>query len=266
MPFLSLLKKLVVGDNSPSQEPQAVCQRESELQADAAPAELPAESPHMLSRPPPPPLASSQPPTAGPSTTSIVSLRTQVESERQAASSSSMYRDFTGGGHADAGHWNDPPTIVFKAQNQPAKKKTAYTESETSSFVNVDGAVTPSATTIAAGTPSVDIPEKREEQVVVLTRTLREAVESVQLESATAMVRRMAEDTIKRLVVLDERLPELDDELVRKVCAIAMLIDKGLLTEAADAHRNLMQAGHEAELKWLVGIKRVIELRQKAAT
>ncbi|KAJ2261924.1 hypothetical protein EV176_006515, partial [Coemansia sp. RSA 451] len=92
------------------------------------------------------------------------------------------------------------------------------------------------------------------------------AVESVQLESATAMVRRMAEDTIKRLVVLDERLPELDDELVRKVCAIAMLIDKGLLTEAADAHRNLMQAGHEAELKWLVGIKRVIELRQKAAT
>ncbi|KAJ2355178.1 hypothetical protein GGF43_002840 [Coemansia sp. RSA 2618] len=193
----------------------------------------------------------------------MTSLRTQVESERQTASQASKYSDFTGGGHADAGHWNDPPTVVFKAQGQAAKKKAADTASETSSFMVVDSAVTPNATAVAAGAPSVDVPEQRDERIAVVTRVLHAAVDSVPLDSATPMVKRMAEDTGKRLAVLDERLPELDDVLVGKVCEIALLIDKGLLLEAADAHRNLMQAGHEAELKWLVGVKRAIELCQK---
>ncbi|KAJ2789858.1 hypothetical protein H4R20_007106 [Coemansia guatemalensis] len=218
----------------------------------------------------------------------MASLRSQVESERQTASSSSMYQDFSCGGHADAGHWNDPPTVVFKPHNLQPKKKQPETSpngaaSDTSSFMMVDKAVTPNGTAIAeeaestgnrnAGsataakplTSLVDLPEAREEQATTLTSTLRRIIDSIPLNAATPMTKRMIEDTNKRLAFLDERLPALDDTLVSSACIIALLIDKGLLSEAADAHRNLMQAGYEAELKWLVGIKRVIELRQKSA-
>ncbi|KAJ1832557.1 hypothetical protein LPJ63_003449 [Coemansia sp. RSA 2711] len=253
MPLFSLLKKLVVADDAAAEPTPSATAAEVE-----SPQIPPPPPPNAL---PPKTLPPKSLPASGPSTPSTHSLRTQVEAEQHSASTASMYRDFTGGGHADAGHWNDPPTVVFKAH----KKKPADAASETSSFMVVDSAVTPNATDIAAGTPTVDVPEERAEQIAVLMQKLRAAVDTVSLDTATPLVKRMAEDTSKRLGVLDERLPELDDTLVSSVCAIALLIDKGLLLEAADAHRALMQAGHETELKWLVGIKRVIELRQKTA-
>ncbi|KAJ2756092.1 hypothetical protein IWQ56_006360 [Coemansia nantahalensis] len=209
----------------------------------------------------------------------MASLRSQVESERQAASASSVYRDFAGTGHADAGHWNDPPTVVFKPHNkQPKAPKAAGQEPPSPSaspFMIVDRAVTPNGTAIAevtaAGGPPgaaaaslVSLPDDPREQAEVLQRALRRAVASVDVDTASPMVARMVEDTRKRLQVLDERLPDLSPQLTAAVCAIALLVDQGLLAAATDAHRDLMQAGYDSELKWLVGIKRVIELRQKA--
>ncbi|KAJ2708351.1 hypothetical protein H4R19_004788 [Coemansia spiralis] len=207
----------------------------------------------------------------------MASLRSQVESERQAASSSSVYRDFTGAGHADAGHWNDPPTVVFKPHNKQPKPKPKDQEplsASESPFMIVDGAVTPNGTVVAEAKAAdsqpgateslVCVPEDTQEQAAVLQQALRQAVASIDIEAASPMTRRMIEDTHKRLQVLDERLSELSPQLTAAVCMIALLVDQGLLTEAADAHRDLMQAGYDSELRWLVGIKRVIELRQKA--
>ncbi|KAJ2636136.1 hypothetical protein GGF44_003196, partial [Coemansia sp. RSA 1694] len=93
------------------------------------------------------------------------------------------------------------------------------------------------------------------------------ALDGVSLDSAASpMTRRMVDDTAKRLALLDERLPELDAAVVHAVCSIAMLIERCQLSEALSAHRDLMQAGFDAELKWLVGVKRVIELQQKSTT
>ncbi|KAJ2454614.1 hypothetical protein EV183_001362 [Coemansia sp. RSA 2336] len=249
MPFLSILKRLTgaAGEETAAAEQPAAATNE------------PAEPQELAKTPLPPPPPKTPLSRAPPSSTSIASLRTQVETERQNASSSSMYRDFTGGGHADAGHWNDPPTVVFK---QPAKKKPADADSE-ASFMLVDDAVTPNASNVAAGTPSVDVPGGREEQNAVITSKLDAAMRSLNIAD-TSMNKRMADDTERRLALLKERLQSLDDSLAASVCQIALLIDKGLLLEAADAHRTLMQAGHEAELKWLVGIKRLIELCQKS--
>ncbi|KAJ2847155.1 hypothetical protein IWW36_003997 [Coemansia brasiliensis] len=262
MPFMSILKRLTgaTGDDTTASEQPTAATCEP-----AKSKEEPQEIPTPTTPIPPPPKSAllSKPATTAASSTSITSLRTQVETEKQNASSASMYRDFTGGGHADAGHWNDPPTVVFK---QPAKKKhTNDAESETSSFMLVDNAVTPNATSVAAGAPSVDVPDGREEQNTLIVMKLDEAMQSLPAHIAeTAINRRMADDTNKRLALLKDRLPQLDDSLAHAVCQIALLIDKGLLMEAADAHRNLMQSGHESELKWLVGIKRLIELCQKS--
>ncbi|KAJ1731361.1 hypothetical protein LPJ61_002575 [Coemansia biformis] len=235
--------------------------------------------------PPPPPQPQASMPPKGSvlvptqSTASMASLRSQVESERKAASSSSAYRDFTGGGHADVGHWNDPPTVVFKPQKKQTAAKKAANEPPSPSpslspFMIVDAAVTPNGTAVAEATETnckrdiaslVSLPEQTQEQAEELTRALRRAVEGIDVDTASPMTRRMVDDTNKRLEVLDERLPALDPQLVGAACTIALLIDKGLLTEAADAHRDLMQAGYDGELKWLVGIKRVIELCQKSA-
>ncbi|KAJ2628321.1 hypothetical protein H4R22_003947 [Coemansia sp. RSA 1290] len=255
MPFMSILKRLTgaTGEETTAAEQPAAATNEP-TKAQESP-----ETPTLIPPPPPKTLLSK----AAPSSTSITSLRTQVETEKQNASSTSMYRDFTGGGHADAGHWNDPPTVVFK---QPAAKKKPANDAESeTSFMLVDNAVTPNASNVAAGTPSVDVPEGREEQNSVITNKLDDAMRSLNANIAdTSMNKRMVDDTEKRLALLKERLLVLDDSLATSVCQIALLIDKGLLLEAADAHRNLMQSGHESELKWLVGIKRLIELCQKS--
>ncbi|KAJ2780198.1 hypothetical protein H4R18_003592 [Coemansia javaensis] len=231
MPLLALLKRLVSAE--------AVAQPQPEPQPQPQP--QPQPEPHAQS------------------VASMASLRTQVESERKAASAAaSAYRDFTGGGHADAGHWNDPPTVVFKPRAKPAEQQTPLSPSP---FVLVDDAG--EERSLPPADALVDRPESTAEQAAALARALRRAVDGVALDSASPMVRRMVEDTTKRLDLLDERLPLLDPPLVAAACSVALLIDKGLLPEAADAHRALMQAGYDAELKWLVGIKRVIELRQK---
>ncbi|KAJ2334395.1 hypothetical protein GGI00_001878 [Coemansia sp. RSA 2681] len=111
------------------------------------------------------------------------------------------------------------------------------------------------------------VPEDRQEQEQLASRLLRKALDGVSLDSAASpMTRRMVDDTAKRLALLDERLPELDAAVVHAVCSIAMLIERCQLSEALSAHRDLMQAGFDAELKWLVGVKRVIELLQKSTT
>ncbi|KAJ2551319.1 hypothetical protein EV175_003734 [Coemansia sp. RSA 1933] len=282
MPLLSFIKRLVSAEDIPTekqqqQDPQATLTAAEETQQQKE-----EEAKQQLPLPPPPPSASSAPfirnlpPSHTPSTNS---LRSRVELERKAASSASIYTDFTSGGHADAGHWNDPPTTVFKKQQR--SKPSAISEtvtvtpseiggSDASSFMVVgssnrddDGASASSASS-ASSARDPAVPEDREDQVGLIKRALHGAVKGIDLDNATPMVRRMAEDTAKRLELMDSRLDSVDDALVAAVCAIAMLVDTRNLSGAANAHRDLLQAeSHTSELKWLVGVKRVIELLQK---
>ncbi|KAI8321077.1 hypothetical protein GQ54DRAFT_317778 [Martensiomyces pterosporus] len=330
MPLISFLKKLVVAEDTQQQQQEQQEQQEQQQQEQQPIATVNGDSDTKKTIPPPPltpnATASSEgspkPPLPPPppkgnlhtlasthSTSSIASLRSQVEEERRTASSASVYTDFTGGGHADAGHWNDPPTIVFKPHALAKKKTMTHSASaaavldhsssnasagvgadtgdasEASSFIMVEGSATPSGMLSADASPKntgeadgeadgeeskgeadslTGLPEGRDEQAGAATRLLRKAVDGISMETATPMVKRMVEDTNKRLALLDERMPELNDHLIQAVCSIALLIDGGELAQAANAHRELMQAGYDGELKWLLGVKRVIELQQKS--
>ncbi|KAJ2486588.1 hypothetical protein IWW37_005566 [Coemansia sp. RSA 2050] len=281
MPLISLLKRLVGGDSNdlpPPAAARAPAGNDSlEIREEAKDSAVVERAP----LPPPPPMSkafSLAGPSATQSTTSMASLRSQVESERKCGlAASASYRNFTEGGHADGGHWNDPPTVVFKAQQlSPAtpssvssvRKEAVSPPSQASSFVLVDEAASPSApadTEAKEEARTVDVPEDRQEQEKVASRLLRKALDSVPLDSAPPMAKRMVEDTAKRLALLDERLPELDAAVVHSVCSIAVLIDGCRLGEALAAHRDLLQAGFDAELKWLVGLKRLIELQPKSS-
>ncbi|KAJ2696851.1 hypothetical protein H4218_004349 [Coemansia sp. IMI 209128] len=281
MPLISLFRRLVGGGDSNASPPPAAFKAPAEENGlEFQPKETKDSAVVERAPMPPPPPMSKAFSLAGPSgtqsTTSMASLRSQVESERKGGlAASASYRNFTEGGHADGGHWNDPPTVVFKAQQlSPAtpstvssvKKGAVSPPSQASSFVLVDEAASPSApaeTEAKEDAQPVDVPEDRQEQEQAVSRLLRKALDSVPLDTAPPMTKRMAEDTAKRLALLDERLPELDAAVVHSVCSIAMLIDSCRLGEALAAHRDLLQAGFDAELKWLVGLKRLIELQPK---
>ncbi|KAJ1768414.1 hypothetical protein LPJ74_004868 [Coemansia sp. RSA 1843] len=284
MPLLSFIKRLVSAEEIPAVQQQQQQQQHNPASPEAATdnalstATEAAEATETINAseeqkqplPPPPPLSASfkrsLPPT---STASMTSLRSRVELERKAASSTSIYTDFTSGGHADAGHWNDPPTTVFKKQSQRPKPAadTVVTPSEiggsdASSFMVIENRDEEDAD--GPADPMDPVPEDCGDQILLIKRVLHGAVDAIDLADAAPMVRRMVEDTTKRLALMDDRLDSVDGTLVAAVCSIALLVDSRKLNAAANAHRDLLQAEtHTSELKWLVGIKRVIELLQK---
>ncbi|KAJ2659006.1 hypothetical protein IWW48_003715 [Coemansia sp. RSA 1200] len=258
MPLLSFFKRLVSAEELPVEQQQQQQILISEAADGVSPTDTETtqadEKKHSLPPPPPStPFIRSQPPTNAAST---ASLRSRVELERKTASSASIYTDFTRGGHADAGHWNDPPTTVFKKQPQNAAETAAAVTpseiggSDVSSFMVVDA--------------KDKIPADRLDQMVLIKRILHSAVDDISTADTSPMAQRMAEDSAKRLALMDGRLDAVDDALVATLCTIAVLVEAASLSDAASVLRDLLQAdAYTAELKWLVGIKRIIELLQK---
>ncbi|KAI9505332.1 hypothetical protein BX070DRAFT_221911, partial [Coemansia spiralis] len=225
MPIFSFFKGLLSADDAAVSTQQPV-QLPDKVTSDKAETFLP-----------PPPLSTL-------TTASVVSLKSRVETEKQ--TTPSIYKDFTGNGHADRGHWNDPPTTVFKTgvqrkqQDVVAEKKEEAVEAE------------------------AELPEGRTERIEQTTRVFCNVLDGIEKTEMPPLAVRMAEDTRKRLGLMSERLPALDDTIISMLCAIAMLIEDNRLNEALGKHRELLQAGYNSELKWLVAIKRVIELQQKS--
>ncbi|KAJ1726353.1 hypothetical protein LPJ72_006366, partial [Coemansia sp. Benny D160-2] len=229
MPLLSFFKRLVSAEELPVEQQQQQQQQQQILPSEAADGVSPtdtettqADEKKQPLPPPPPstPFIRSQPPTNAAST---ASLRSRVELERKTASSASIYTDFTRGGHADAGHWNDPPTTVFKKQNA-AEAAAAATPSEiggsdASSFMVVDA--------------KDKMPADRQDQVVLIKRILHSAIDDITAADSSPMTQRMAEDSAKRLALMDERLDAVDDALVAALCAIAVLVEAASPADAA---------------------------------
>ncbi|KAJ2514918.1 hypothetical protein H4217_005489 [Coemansia sp. RSA 1939] len=264
MPLLSFFKRLVSAEELPVEQQQQQQQQipPSEAADGVSPTDAETTQADEKKQPLPPPPPStpfirSQPPTNAAST---ASLRSRVELERKTASSASIYTDFTRGGHADAGHWNDPPTTVFKKQQpqnaaEAAAAAAAVTPSEiggsdASSFMVVDA--------------KDKMPADRQGQMVLIKRILHSAIDDINAADSSPMAQRMAEDSAKRLALMDERLDAVDDALVATLCTIAVLVEAASLADAASVLRDLLQTdAYTAELKWLVGVKRIIELLQK---
>ncbi|KAJ1887520.1 hypothetical protein LPJ66_009072, partial [Kickxella alabastrina] len=141
MPIFSFIKNLVGGQQQPStaEHPAAapaaapasatstdtpntpsVCEQSNHTDNSDKSNALTTAKPPL--RPPPPmstapknPSSRSKPPLSISDPNSSPKTRPPLtpvsgESLLRTESSSSVYRDFTGQGHADRGHWNDPPT------------------------------------------------------------------------------------------------------------------------------------------------------------
>ncbi|KAJ1955781.1 hypothetical protein EC988_001694 [Linderina pennispora] len=248
--MFSFFKKLV-GDERLEQP--VVTQIPEQKAAESEP-KLPPITPSSSAKPspplPPPPPVSSKFGSMH-SVSSSTSLRSQVEAERRVDQRQALnYTDFTQPGHAAGGHWNDPPVVVFK--KKPAASSAAI--SEASSFVAVDQVVLEE---------EEELPEGREAREEMAQTLLRAALEGIDKEELVPMMRRVAEDAERRLVVMGERLGSVSDALVAGVCRVAVLVERNELARAAVAQREVMQSGSESELKWLLGVKRIIEIKQK---
>ncbi|KAJ2002607.1 hypothetical protein GGI04_003268 [Coemansia thaxteri] len=271
MAIFALLRRLVSGEDvaaaTPTEEaggireppaPAAPPQPQQEKTTDTASAP---KRPPLL--PPPPPI-SGKPSAAASMVSMSGSVRSQGDSERPSAASSSSYRDFTGGGHADGGHWNDPPPVVFRGAPGAATPSAKKNASGAASAASPDPSTDASSFQLVDALP--EVPDARADQELMISQGLRRALERVPVDAAAPPVaRRMAEDTRRRMDELELRLPALSADLVHAICAIAVLVDRGLLADAQAANLALMHAGHDAELRWLVAIKRIIDMLEKEA-
>ncbi|KAJ1723950.1 hypothetical protein LPJ53_001759, partial [Coemansia erecta] len=245
------------------------------------------EKPPQLS-PPPESARAPPPPPPPPPTSSSVRLAAAAAAPRNAASatplhtshsrpaisraesSASVYKDFTGGGHADNGHWNDPPAAVFRSGGGGnTSGSNSGTASRAEGFTVVDGATTPNGTMVAEEVE--DVPETRGEQEEVVRSELVAALEALQGGQAAGKV---LEDTRRRVDVLlgsdageAGRLEEIDGRLLEQVCRLCVLLKAGKFAEALAAHREaVVLPGGDLELRWLVGVKRLVELRSKSVS
>ncbi|KAJ2705004.1 hypothetical protein FB645_002790 [Coemansia sp. IMI 203386] len=276
MPFFSFIKKLVVASEETPEEPvtTTTATTEPQLEQETKPLAPPPKSTSFVndsvekpSIPPPPPPPSSMPSTA----TSNSSLRLADRfppNISRTESSTSVYKDFTGTGHADRGHWNDPPSTAFKQPVSANNNMNVDKRENLEGFAIVDGAMTPNGTLVAE-TSEMDleeeeIPEGRERRDLMVRQILEQVMEQVRQANDDKEVKKV-EDTGKRVkVLLDQRLCLVDDYLVAKLCRLCVFLKNKQYTEALAAHREIIVTpGYDCESKWLVGIKRVIELAQK---
>ncbi|KAJ1643740.1 hypothetical protein LPJ64_004519 [Coemansia asiatica] len=242
MPLLSFIKNLVGTSDEPAQQ-----QQQQQIQGDKnkhkgteTPVTHISANTDKAPVPPPPPMDAGQTKPGG--------VERSLEVSRT-ESTVSVYKDFTGTGHADRGHWNDPPPAVFKQTGTPT------------GFTMVDGAVTPNGTLVAE-TQTDDIgemmPEERVGREEMVRRVVKETLEQVEQRSA-GDAERVVNDTRKRLdVLVDGRLEAVDDYLVAQLCRLCALLECKRHGDALGVHREIVRTpGYDAESRWLVGIKRL---------
>ncbi|ORX97826.1 hypothetical protein K493DRAFT_349774 [Basidiobolus meristosporus CBS 931.73] len=136
-----------------------------------------------------------------------------------------IYSDFRGQGHAATGHWNDPSDAIFK--------KTSPTE-------------------------------ERELEEQALLQHLQEYLSFCKEQNPTQ--RRMLLDTEKRLEVLFERLKSgsMSTYLLAQLEVMVKAIEGSDFAKAQSVHVELMTTEFDSEGKWLVGLKRLLDLYQKS--
>ncbi|KAJ9076455.1 hypothetical protein DSO57_1026026 [Entomophthora muscae] len=151
--------------------------------------------------------------------------------------SSSNQKDFTSQGHADKGHWNDPPAQLFAK----SKASSSQENPETSS-------------TLAAGT--ADLSNCVERLKWILDRLAPTGAADYQRKLNDASMR------LKQLESIDPTSLS-PDAFEALVSAITSLENKDL-DAATKYHTQLMLSNYESNSKWLIGLKRLIDLKKES--
>ncbi|ORX92866.1 hypothetical protein K493DRAFT_316316 [Basidiobolus meristosporus CBS 931.73] len=138
--------------------------------------------------------------------------------------STTVYSDFRGEGHAATGHWNDPSDIIFKK--------------------------------------NLDIKERELEEQAIL-KHLNDYLSFCKERNANQ--KRMLDDTEKRLNLLFDKLKNdsLSTALLVQLELMIKAIEEDEFSKAQSIHVDLMTTEFDSEGKWLVGLKRLLDLYQK---
>ncbi|OMH78695.1 Protein transport protein sec31 [Zancudomyces culisetae] len=79
----------------------------------------------------------------------------------------------------------------------------------------------------------------------------------------TPIQKKTVQDTRKRIEILEQRIKDLDPSLVSSLSSIAQEIQSQNHEGAISIHKKTMLNTFEGESKWLLGLKRVIDLSKK---
>ncbi|KAJ1905192.1 protein transport protein S31 [Tieghemiomyces parasiticus] len=165
------------------------------------------------------------------------------------------YTDFRGDHHAASGHWNDPPKAIFKTQ----KKDDALPTSSPSPPPKAGkGKLGLKGDREGAAVLSDSIPTPAEVKAMV-QRVLNLLTE----RDLKGMDKRKLDDATKKMDILFARLDkgEVPNPVMEELDSILKDLETGNGTEASQRFLPLMQHYVESEGKWLLGLKRLIELR-----
>ncbi|KAJ1651528.1 hypothetical protein IWQ61_007934 [Dispira simplex] len=158
---------------------------------------------------------------------------------------SSYYVDFRGDNHTAQGHWNDPPKTIFRTQKKATMDQPADTQSPT----------TADSTSVPDG--SSPDPTKLKTRVV-------QWLSALDSKSLTGMNKRKLDDANKKMTVFYERVDKgiIPSVVLRDLERILGYVEQKDFAQANAAYIPLIQQQVETEGKWLLGLKRLMELQQ----
>ncbi|KAJ1974310.1 hypothetical protein H4R33_006834 [Dimargaris cristalligena] len=173
------------------------------------------------------------------------------------------YTDFRGDHHAAKGHWNDPPKAIFKPQppkaGAPPKDPKKTTTNEDSPPTTAETKAKGNAKAAAAALEPEEVtPIAKEDAQASIERLLQ----TLRAKELQGMDKRKLEDATKKMDLLFARLKE--DQVAQPVLLeltnIVTALEAGKNDEASRLFLPLMQHYVETEGKWLLGLRRLIEL------
>lgn len=149
--------------------------------------------------------------------------------------SSSDYKNFTGQGHADKGHWNDPPAQVF------ANPKASDPQ----------------------GNLGVSSPDAATPNLSECSARLKKILETITPTGAPDYKRKL-DDTSMRLKQLDAIEPSsISPDIFAALLLVVESLEKNDLASATKYHTQMMLSNYESNSKWLIGLKRLVDLKKE---
>ncbi|KAI9476479.1 MAG: hypothetical protein EXX96DRAFT_577318 [Benjaminiella poitrasii] len=124
-------------------------------------------------------------------------------------------------------HWNDPPKKIFSKE-------------------------------------TTDVNDELNKQEIL--KILKNKLELCKTSFKNGPQKRIVDDTIRRLDVLLKELENelLSNEVVQSVYALSKGLESKEYTKALEVHTKLMTTQYESHGNWIVGLKRLIDLTEKA--
>ncbi|OLY82331.1 hypothetical protein AYI68_g3548, partial [Smittium mucronatum] len=228
---------------------------------------------------------------------SFLSLKKEAETDETTLK---KYQNFTGSNHAAEGHWNDPPKQVFKRTNTESSLSSIQKPNGTSKTrkpqyvpavdLSKPAAITPPSTNLIPTAKSINsIPKPNTAELSTkndTTSSLPEAANKDENDKTCISIsesdilgcfynvlnffspsspveEKSISDTRKRIDILASRISSLPEPVVSNLGIIATSIMERQNDKASLVYIQINKVCFENEGRWLVGLKRVIDLAKK---